>query len=167
MRKFIRKLHFLEDTILVGILVSIILLAVTQIALRNFQDSGIIWGDSLLRIMVLWIALIGAMVASRMDGHINIDLASRYLPEKWQHRVELITYLFSALVCGITCYYSVIFVYYEFLDGSKAFAAVPAWICQTIIPFAFSVMTLRFIFSAIRHLQGGSVSPPPADKTIC
>lgn len=165
MRKFIHILHILEDTALAGILVSIIILAVTQIALRNFQDSGIVWGDSLLRIMVLWIALIGAMVASRIDGHISIDLVSRYLPEKWQHRVQLLAYLFAALVCGITCYYSVVFVYYEFLDGNIAFATVPAWICQTIIPFAFAVMSLRFVISAIRHLQG--FPPPPVDIPVC
>ena len=154
MRKLIRSLHILEDTVLVSILISIIFLAVTQIVLRNFQDSGIIWGDSLLRVMVLWIALLGAMIASRMDGHINIDLASRYLSPKWSHRVELIAYLFSALVCGITCYYSIVFVYYEFLDGARAFAAVPAWACQVIIPFAFAIMTIRFVISAIYHLKG-------------
>ena len=154
MQKFIRALHTLEDSVLVGILMSIILLAVTQIGLRNLLDSGIIWGDSLLRILVLWVALLGAMIASRMDGHISIDLASRYLNDKWRHRVELLAYLFSALVCGITAYYSVIFVHYEYLDGTIAFAKIPVWICQTIIPFAFAVMSLRFVLSAIRHLQG-------------
>jgi TRAP-type C4-dicarboxylate transport system permease small subunit len=55
-------------------------LAFAQIVLRNGFDGGIVWADSLLRIMVLWIALIGAVVASRDQRHINIDLISRFLP---------------------------------------------------------------------------------------
>ncbi|MBK6758569.1 MAG: hypothetical protein IPG70_13625 [Moraxellaceae bacterium] len=55
--------HRLEDSILVALLLAMIVLAVTQIALRNGFDTGITWADALLRVMVLWIALLGAMVA--------------------------------------------------------------------------------------------------------
>jgi TRAP-type C4-dicarboxylate transport system permease small subunit len=51
--------------LLVLLLLAMISLAFAQIVLRNGFDGGIIWADSLLRIMVLWIALIGAVVASQ------------------------------------------------------------------------------------------------------
>ena len=73
-------IHRIEDLLLVGLLLSMISIAFTQIVLRNGFDGGIAWADSLLRIMVLWIALIGALVASRDQRHINIDLISRFLP---------------------------------------------------------------------------------------
>lgn len=50
--------HRLEDSILVALLLAMIVLAVTQIALRNGFDTGITWADALLRVMVLWIALL-------------------------------------------------------------------------------------------------------------
>ena len=51
--------HRLEETLLVSLLLAMICLAFAQIVLRNGFDDGIVWADSLLRIMVLWIALIG------------------------------------------------------------------------------------------------------------
>jgi hypothetical protein len=38
----------LEDSILVALLLAMIVLAVTQIALRNGFDTGITWADALL-----------------------------------------------------------------------------------------------------------------------
>ena len=63
---------------LISLLISMILLSSGQIVLRNFFDIGIIWIDPLLRVLVLWTALVGATVASRENKHIRIDLLSRY-----------------------------------------------------------------------------------------
>ena len=63
-----------EDTLLVLILSAMILLAAGQIILRNFLDIGFIWGDELLRMLVLWLAVAGALAASRSDKHISIDV---------------------------------------------------------------------------------------------
>ena len=67
MRKVLEKglalLHFLENGLLVGLLVAMIGIAVTQIVMRNGFDSGFLWADSLLRVLVLWIGMIGALVA--------------------------------------------------------------------------------------------------------
>ena len=73
---FLRKL---EDALLVTLLLSMVGIATTQVLLRNLFDSGFYWGDSLVRVIVLWVALVGAMIASRNDSHIRIDLASRFL----------------------------------------------------------------------------------------
>ena len=72
-----------EDAILVMILTTMILLAAGQIILRNFMDIGFIWADEMLRMLVLWLAVAGAVAASRNDKHINIDVLNRFLPERF------------------------------------------------------------------------------------
>ena len=72
----------IEDAFLVGLLAFMIGLAFTQIVLRNGFSGGIIWADGLIRILVLWIGLVGAMVASRNGNHINIDIITKYLPDR-------------------------------------------------------------------------------------
>ena len=57
----------------------IIFLALLQILLRNAFGFGFLWAESVLKILVLWIALLGAMVATREDHHIKIDLLERFL----------------------------------------------------------------------------------------
>ncbi len=138
-------LHRLEDGALVGLLMLLIGIAVLQIILRNLFDSGILWGDFLVRILLLWIGLVGAMVASRQGNHINIDLATRYLPPRVKCMVNFIVELFTAMVCVVVAYYSLKFVQMEFTYGGSAFAQVPVWLCQTIIPFAFTVIALRYL----------------------
>ena len=138
-------LHRLEDGVLVGLLLLLISIAVLQILLRNLFDSGILWGDFLVRILLLWIGLVGAMVASRQGNHINIDLVTRYLPPRVKCTVNFIVELSTTMVCVVVFYYSLKFVQMEFTYGGSAFAQVPVWLCQTIIPFAFFVIALRYL----------------------
>ena len=109
----LRMIHVLEDGVLVTLLLTMISLAVSQIVLRNAFDTGITWADSLLRVLVLWIALIGALVATRQQQHINIDLISRFLPVSAKRFVSAIVALFSAAVCAMLAYYCFDFVKME------------------------------------------------------
>jgi TRAP-type C4-dicarboxylate transport system permease small subunit len=145
-------LHRLEDGVLVGLLLLLISIAVLQILLRNLFDSGVLWGDFLVRILLLWIGLVGAMVASRQGNHINIDLVTRYLPSRVKCLVNFIVELFTAMLCGIVAYYSLMFVQMEFAYGDNAFAQVPVWICQIIIPFAFIVIALRYLLLSFTNI---------------
>ena len=145
LRRLIKGIQTLEDFLLTAILLMMLALACGQILLRNVFDSGLIWSDSLLRIAVLWVALIGAMVASRNANHINIDLVSRWLSAKHQWLANSLTALFTCIVCGAMAYHSFRFVQFEFLDGFTAFGAVPNWACQLILPLAFAVIALRYL----------------------
>lgn len=133
-----------ENWMLVGILCSMLLIAVLQIVLRNFFGFGIIWAETLVRVMVLWTALIGAMVATRQAKHINIDIITRYLSHNAKSLSNALVNLFTAAVCLIVMYYSLIFVLLEREDGSLAFANVPNWMCEAIIPIAFLIMGARY-----------------------
>ena len=139
----------LEDFILIGMLLAAILIAVLQIFLRNVFDSGIVWGDVFLRIIVLWIGMFGAMYASRNDEHINIQLGIKYLSDKVKPYVQAIVYLFTAVICGIVAWYSYQFVLLEYEDASIAFANIPVWLTAVIIPFAFANIAIRYVISTV------------------
>ena len=94
-------LRRIEDGILVMLLMTMIGVAASQVVLRNFFDAGLYWGDSLVRVTVLWVALVGAMVASRDDSHIRIDLLSRLIKPKDQQWLVRCTPLFTRVVMGL------------------------------------------------------------------
>ena len=146
-------LYRVEDSILVGLLLLMITMAVLQIFLRNLFDTGIVWSDILVRILVLWVGLAGAMVASRRGNHINIDIMDRFLPERAKIVVNFVVEVFTASICAIVAYYSLQFVQMEFADGSMAFAKVPAWLCEAVIPFAFLVIAIRYVLLSIINLK--------------
>lgn len=124
-------------------------LALAQIIMRNFFDSGFLWAESFLRILVLWVAMLGAMVASRERNHINIDILSRYLSDSAMLPIRLVTSLFASAVCLACAWYSLEFIGYEYEDGTIAFGVVPVWLCQSIIPIGFTSMGLRFLIAAV------------------
>ena len=143
----------MEDFILVGLVAAMILMAVGQIAMRNFFDFGIVWADSFVRVLVLWIGLVGAMVASREGRHINIDVVSRFLPKQVKAFTVVVVDLATAVICGLLFYYGLSFVKMEFEYGELAFAAVPAWVCQAIIPLSFLVIGLRYLTSSVINFR--------------
>ncbi len=138
-----------EESLLVLILLSTIIFAVAQIFLRNFLHSGIPWGDSLVRIMVLWLGLIGAMIASRNHRHIKIDILSRHLSPPNRIRLRRFTDIITSSVCFIVAWYAYTFVKIEYQDGMIAFENVPVWVTESIIPFAFFTMAVRYLLSAV------------------
>ena len=154
-----------ETFLLLFFLFAAILLAVSQILLRNFFETGIYWADSALRVLVLWIGMIGAMFASRNKKHIRIDILSHYLPEKIKNNIWRVTEFISGIVCAVVAFYSIKFIQFEYEDGVIAFANVPVWLCESIIPVAFIVMSLRYFFYSILHdfilnPEPGDINPP-------
>ena len=146
-------LYRVEDSILVGLLMLMITLAVLQIFLRNLFETGIVWSDVLVRILVLWVGLAGAMVASRKGNHINIDIMERFLSERAKIVVNFVVELFTAFICAMVAYYSIQFVHMELVDRGLAFAKVPVWLCEAIIPFAFVVIAIRYVILSIVNLK--------------
>ncbi len=154
-------LGILEDTLLTILLTAMILLAGAQILLRNFLDESFPWGDPLLRVMVLWVGLLGAVAATRDNYHIRIDLLSRFLPDTGQWLARLTRCLFTSAVSGLMAWHSGRFVLMEREEQLVAFADIPIWICEAIIPFAFAIITLHALVNFFDCLRSG----PRAEKT--
>ena len=123
-----------------------ILLAFFQIVLRNFFATGIDWGDALVRYLVIWVAFIGAAIATKEGKHIKIDILSRWITEAGSIWIQTISHLFSTIICGLLTLAAITFIGFEIEMGSAAFFKFPAWIPELIIPITFELMTLRFAF---------------------
>ena len=140
----LRWIHRAEELLLALLLTAMIVLAASQVVLRNFFDSGLYWGDSAVRVVVLWVAMLGAMIASRRNEHIRIDIASRFLSPHFKRHMSRFVSAFTCLVLLIFAWHSVEFVRYEFEDGTIAFGIVPAWLCEIIMPIGAAVMAFRY-----------------------
>ena len=148
----LHRLHQFEDATLAIFLGALILLASLQIALRNFLDTSLPWGEQLLRILVLWTGLIGAVVASRDHRQISIDAVSRLLPARARLATRALTSTFAAVVSITIGYHATRFVASEFAYDSVALAGVPAWAFQLILPVAFGAIALRYLASLVHDL---------------
>jgi TRAP-type C4-dicarboxylate transport system permease small subunit len=141
-----------ETVLLVVILSVMVLLSFLQVLLRNFFEQGILWGDILLRNLVLWVGFLGASLATRESKHINIDLFTRFLSGGWKEFAQLITNLFASFVCVLLADAGWTFVMDEKLYETKIFAEIPAWYFQTIIPVGFILIAFRFFVLALNRI---------------
>lgn len=125
--------------------VALLLLALVQILARNLFDTGFIWADDAIRVLVLWVAMLGALYATKQAKHITIDVASRFLPDGFAVWLRRGLYLMTAVVCLVAAWHSWLFVMMEMEYPEVAFLNVPVWLCEIIIPLALLGMALRFI----------------------
>lgn len=138
-----------EDAVLVLILTAMIGLATAQIVLRNLFDVGFIWADEMLRMLVLWLAVAGAVAASRGDRHIHIDLLNRYLPDRAAQAVKIVVHFFTAAVSGVMAAYALAFVRTSREFGDVLLGSVPAWIPQAVLPVGFALIAWRYALFAL------------------
>jgi len=143
-----------ETVFICLLLTSLIVFSATQIVLRAAFSTGWSWADHLNKYTVLWIALMGAGVATRERKHITIDIVSRLLPTRGKLMVFALTDLFSATVCGVIAFACLRFVRSEREFGDVAFLNVPIWVVQIILPLGFAIMALRFLTQCAGNVAG-------------
>ena len=142
-----------EDALLAGLLLALIVFAGAQIFAREFFDSGWVWADQAVRIGVLWVGLLGAVVASREDRHLKIDALARVLPPRGQAAAAIVSHLVTAGVCAVIAWYAAQFVAGEYEFGTRGVGGVPSWALQVVMPAAFALMAVRHVAHAVRGLR--------------
>jgi TRAP-type C4-dicarboxylate transport system permease small subunit len=155
-----------EQSVLVILLSLMILIAFSQIVLRNVFDTGLTWGDPLVRNLVLWVGFIGAALATREGKQINIDVLSRWMPPRGKGFIEGITDLFSSFICALLTFAALKFIKNEVQMGNVTFLGVPFWMAEIILPITFALMTLRFGFCSLKNFSGTmrkSTTPTPRE----
>jgi C4-dicarboxylate transporter DctQ subunit len=163
-QRTVRWLHHLEDLLLALVLAIMLALAITDIAMRLITGGSLIWIPPVLQVLVLWLGLLGALLASRSQEHIAIDVISRFVGPLGKKICGITGSLFAALVCSLVAYFSIVFLQQSIEYDDIAFAQVPAWPLQLIIPFTFSLMALRFYLHTLGFLRIKGYQPNPALK---
>jgi TRAP-type C4-dicarboxylate transport system permease small subunit len=142
----------LEETLLVSLVILMVSLGFLQILFRNLISVGIVWIDSLVRHLVLWVALLGASVAIRENRHIIIDVLSGRVSPTYYSRIQGAVQLFSALVCLLLVYPAIRFVQNDYVAGKTLAFGIPLWLSQAIMPAMMLVMGVRFLLQGLKKL---------------
>ena len=149
-KRLLAALERAESFLLVALLGGMVLLAGTQILLRNVFGLGLVWADPLLRAMVLWAAVFGALAAARGGNrHITVDVLTHFLPARGKAFAGLLAALFSAALCATLAWVSLQFVRGEYGSGATISGILPVWLAAAAMPLAFALMALRFAALAL------------------
>ncbi len=159
MRKILDSLdrfgRHLENTALLLLLGTMIGLSVLQIVNRQLLDGSlnITWADELVKIIVLWLAMVGSVAASRDDKHIRIDLISHLLNGPVVTWSRVVVDVFTALVCAVIGWQAWRLLRLEAEWGDTVLVDVPVWTVHAIVPVAFALLSYRFAVGIARQIH--------------
>jgi TRAP-type C4-dicarboxylate transport system permease small subunit len=157
LRRFERGLLAAEKWVLVTIVVVMVLLSFLQVILRGFFSVGILWADTFLRHLVLWIGFIGAAVAASENKQFAMDAANRVLKGKTKALVGIITHLFTLVVSGVLAKAS-----WQFFCDEKASKAVlfsigdlhvQTWLFELILPGGFILIAVHYTIKLVLEVN--------------
>lgn len=141
-----------ERFLLVLILGVILGLSFAQVVLRTLFSSGILWGDTLGRHLVLWIGFLGAGLAAANDKQFAMDASARLFSGRLKAGVQFILHGFTAAICGLLANAAMAFFRQELADAKALVTivrvAVPAWAIEAIIPAGFVLLMAHYVLKA-------------------
>ena len=70
----------IEGFLLSIFLMGMIFLAFLQVVMRNLFNAGIPWADTVVRLLVLWVGFLGAVLATKLEQHLTVEVLAKYLP---------------------------------------------------------------------------------------
>lgn len=161
-----RYLLYFEKFLLRVILLTIIALSFSQVIVRNLFSLGFMWLDELLKIGLIWLSFIGAALATEYHKHIKIEILSRQIQsERMNKIIEVSILLFSSSICVLLLIASIQFLMSESrYSVSLLFRGIPDWVFMVIIPYAFFVMALRYVFYIGKIFYGDRLMVEPEEE---
>ena len=156
--------RFVENATLVTLLVAMMVLAVGQIVLRQFFNTGFIWADELVKLIVLWLAMVGSIAAARDNRHIRIDVLSHLLSDAAIRYIRVIVDLFAAIVCAVLAWHAWRYLQLEIEFEDTVLVDTPAWIAHIVVPAAFALVAYRFVVGAAAGLFGVQLPGRRSDR---
>ena len=147
LRKVEELLLRLEGLLVVVLLSIMVLMSFSQVLLREVFHTGIIWGDTFLRQLVLWVGFLGAAIAAAQDKHFAWEAAQK--SARWGPLMRLAAHVAAAAIAAMLVRASWIFLLEEKASGQALFSvgslAVPAWAFEAAIPAGFILVTLHIL----------------------
>ncbi len=142
-----------ESFLLCLFLTCLIALSCLQIFLRTFLGGGLLWADPTLRFLVIWCGFLGGVAATGKGKHIAIDLLGEKLPQKMRIWLEILTNIFCIVASAGLTWAACRFWFGEYQYPTTGPLHLPSWCWNIIYPFAFSLITAKYVLMFGLHLK--------------
>jgi TRAP-type C4-dicarboxylate transport system permease small subunit len=140
----------------------VILAAAVAFGFVRLWPSGLVWAQTLALVLMIWVAFLGASIATRQGRHLKVDAAERLFKGTAKRSVSatanalaaLATLALGVLAVRFCQYHYGIYVETEGLGGDFEGLPIPRFIAYAVLPLSLFTMSLRFLGHAVNAAQG-------------
>ncbi len=120
--------------------------------------GGFIWAQKLALVMMIWVALLGASMATYERSHLSLELGEKLWPASIVHVVKAIALGASSAFCVAAALLAFNLVQHQRLEGAPVVANdwLPTWAAFVIVPYAFAAMAVRLLAQGVTTATGTS-----------
>ncbi|RDJ19737.1 TRAP transporter small permease [Bosea caraganae] len=148
--------------IVAAILVVALLTCVSLGIVTRAMGDPLIWTDEVSRFLMLWLAVVGWVLASRRRAHIRIRFFHDLLPPRLWRSVEIMMQVGMTLFGVLVGWYSVHLVTANIDLEATTVPISISWLYAPMV-FAGAVTALQGLSELIENIARHKVAPYPAD----
>ena len=146
------------EILLVVLILSMVLAGFGQVVMRKLFDKGFPAINTLLQLSVLWIAFLGATLATYRQKHIRIDILAQVLPPQANRWLLGVTNLVGIGLCLVLCKGGIDY-FRELTEPEWSLTSNP--IVNASFMVGFGLIALEFALSLLDVLFPEDTSPSP------
>ena len=105
-------------------------------------------GADYLQQVVLWLAFLGGLVATRERRHLSLSTAELFGEGRVRRFGRVLAAAVSAATVGILTYAAIGLVLANREEGRKLMGGTPVWLLELVMPVTLGLMALRFAWGA-------------------
>ncbi len=151
LRKAEARLAAAEGALLVALLAVMVTLAFAQVILRHF-GLGLLWGETVLKHLVLWTGFLGAALAASNEKHFAWEAAHVGAPERLKPWLRLTASVSGAAITALLLKASWTYFLDDRAAGSELMTVggvvVRSWIAAAGIPLGFALVLAHLLFKS-------------------
>ncbi len=137
------RLAVFEDAISVGALVFMAAIPITEALIRPVYPTGIPGSFMWVQHLTLWVAFLGAAVASRRGELLSLSAGPSMVSEVWRPRLLSLSGAVGVVVSVVLSYASVVLTRAEWEGGRELALGVPVWAAVAVMPVGFGLIAWR------------------------
>jgi len=154
--------EYLEETILVLLLIIISCVMMAQIIARYVFNDSMSWPEEFARYCYIWTVFLSLGFTLKKGSMLRVGLVMDMLPNKVRNSIKIVTDLIMLVIFVIFFIHSVEVTKNIELTGQTSPAMqLPMWImyCSTVIGFSLATIRIvQVIVHGIRHFKDRQIS---------
>jgi TRAP-type C4-dicarboxylate transport system permease small subunit len=129
-----------------------------------WSTGGLIWAQKLTLVMMIWVALLGASMATYERSHLSLEMGEKVWPRKWLRFIKAISHGVTSGFCVVCLLLSIYLVQSQADQGLRIDANrwLHTWQAFLIMPYTFAAMAVRFLAQAVTTATGSAA--PEEDR---